>query len=252
MKNRLSTVLIITFLALPVAKADDLNTSFDYSSLKWFGNLSTTYMDANGDINFYGTTTAVYGGAPTISMDDGQGISMAVGFKTHDGWRLSIEASHVTSNSSTHDFLGHDDRMDDTFRVDAEIESLVFMLNGGYDFDIGSERFTPFLEAGVGVTRNESTYALLDVNYDSLIWNGTPLDDQHLEKYMYPGGKYTDFAWSVSAGLRMALTERFDLSLSYGLLNLGDAQTDTDSGGNAIGFDDLSYQQWKVGFDFEF
>ena len=255
MKSRFFTVFLGVLLSLPFAKADELNNSggaFDYSSLNWFGNLSTTYMDSSGDINFYGTTTSVYGGTPTISMDDGQSVSLAFGFKTRDGWRLSAEIGQVSTNSNTSDYFGLDDRIDDSFRVDAEIESFVFMLNGGYDFDIGLERFTPFFEGGVGVARNESKYALLGVSYDSLIWNGTSFDDQQLEGYAYPSGKTTEFAWTVSAGLRMALTERFDLSFSYGLMDMGEAVTGTDAGGDALGFDDLSSQQWKLGLDFEF
>lgn len=251
MKKQLGILAISVLAALP-SHAAETDGLFSFSDLEWFGNLSATYMDSNGDINFYGNTASVYGGTPSISMDDGEGLSFAVGFKTRDGWRLSAELGRMRLSSSANDVFGLDDRIDDTFRVDAEIESLVFMLNGGYDFDIGSERFTPFLKAGVGIARNESRHAILDVSYDSLIWNGTSLDDQQLIGYSYPNGETTEFAWSASVGLRMALSERFDLSLSYGLMDLGEALTEADDGGDALGFDDISSQQWQLGLDFEF
>jgi len=251
MKKLPGILMVIAFAALPshAAETDELSK---FSDLEWFGNLSATYMDSNGEINFYGNTASVYGGTPSISMDDGQGLSFAVGFKTRDGWRLSAELGKMSLSSNTNDVFGLDDRIDDTFRVDTEIESLVFMLNGGYDFEIGSERFTPFVKAGVGIARNESRHAVLDVSYDSLIWNGTSLDNQQLNGYSYPSGKTTEFAWSASVGWRMALSERFDMSLSYGLMDLGEARTETDDGGDALGFDDLSSQQWQLGLDFEF
>jgi opacity protein-like surface antigen len=251
MKKHLGILAVSAFVALP-SHAAETDGLFRSSDLEWFGNLSATYMDSNGEINFYGNTASVYGGAPSISMDDGQGLSFAVGFQTRDGWRLSAELGQMSLNSSTSDVFGLNDRINDTFRVDAEIESLVFMLNGGYDFEIGSERFTPFFEGGVGVARNESRHAILDVSYDSLIWNGSSLDDQQLIGYSYPNGETTEFAWSASVGLRMALSERFDLSLSYGLMDLGEALTETDDGGDALGFDDLSSQQWQLGLEFEF
>jgi len=251
MKKYLGILAASAFGALPAHAAETVGL-FGFSDLEWFGNLSATYMDSNGDINFYGNTASAYGGTPSIAMDDGQSLSFALGFQTTDGWRLSAELGQVRLNSSTSDVFGLNDRIDDTFRVDAEIESLVFMLNGGYDFDIGSERFTPFFEGGIGIARNESRQAILDVSYDSLIWNGTSLDDQQLIGYSYPNGETTEFSWSASVGLRMALSERFDLSLSYGLMDLGDALTETDDGGDALGFDDLSSQQWQLGLGFEF
>lgn len=251
MKRQLGFLLVGVFAALP-AHADEPGEMFDFTDLKWFGNLSATYMDAGGDIKFYGNTASVYGGSPSIAMDDGQMVSFAVGFRTQDGWRLSAELGRANLNSSTGYVFGLDDRSDDTFRVDAEIESLVVMLNGGYDFDIGSEYFTPYFEGGVGVGRNETKRTTLDVTYDSLLWNGTSLDGQQLTGYSYPVGKTTEFAWSASVGLRMALTERFDLLLSYGFTDLGEALTGTDAGGDALGVRDFTSQQLQLGLDFEF
>ncbi|MCH9693592.1 MAG: porin family protein [Gammaproteobacteria bacterium] len=251
MNKQLGILLIGVFAALP-SLAEEQTVLFDFSDLEWFGNLSATYMDAGGDVEFHGNTASLYGGSPEIALDDGQNVSLAVGFQTQDGWRLSAELAQASLASSTAGVFGFDDRIDDTFRVDAEIESLLFMLNGGYDFDIGSDRFTPFFEGGVGVARNKWNQAILDVSYDSLLWNGTTLDDQQLIGYSYPDGENTEFAWSASLGLRVALSEQFDLALSYGFIDLGQAATGTDANGDALGVDDLSSQQLQLGLDFAF
>ena len=255
MNKQISLFLIGITLSLSSAHADETHRGdglFDFSGLSWFGRVSTTYLDSNGEVAFHGTTASLYGGTPTIDLDDGHSVSLAVGFETAGGWRLSGDLGYMTTNSSTGTVFGIDDRADDSFALDAEIESLVLMLNGSYDFDLGLERFTPFLQAGVGVARNETKSAVLDVSYDSLIWNGTALDDQRLEGYAYPTGKTTEFAWSIGAGIRMALSERFELSMAYALMDLGDTVTETDAAGDALEFKDLTSQQVQLGLDFRF
>ena len=133
MNKHLGILMISACTALP-SHAAETDGLFNYSDLEWFGNLSATYMDSNGEINFYGNTASVYGRTPSISMDDGEGLSLAVGFKTRDGWRLSVELGQISLSSSTNDVFGLDDRIGDTFRVDAEIESL------GFD-DISSQQW---------------------------------------------------------------------------------------------------------------
>lgn len=255
MKNPISKFLIVAAISLSSAQADEPGRSdspFDFSALDWFGSVSTTYLDSSGEVTFHGTTASVYGGTPTIKMDDGLGLSLALGIETSDGWRLSGDLSYVTANSSSDAVFGIDDRADDTFVLDAEIESLVFMLNGSYDFDIGLDRFTPFLKAGVGVARNKTKSALLDVSYDSLIWNGTSFDDLDALGISFPAGRTTEFAWNIGAGIRMALSERFELSMAYGLMDLGNAVTETNDGGDALAFSDLISQRVQLELDYRF
>ncbi len=242
----------MSFSFVHADETDRRDGLFDFSELNWFGSVTTTYLDSSGEVTFHGTTESIYGGTPTIKMDDGRSVSLAVGFETGDGWRLSGDLGYMTTNSGTSAVFGIDDRADDTFVLDAEVESLVFMLNGSYDFDIGLDRFTPFFKAGVGVARNETKSAILDVSYDSLIWNGTVFDDQRLEGYAYPRGKTTEFAWNIGAGIRMALSERFELSMAYALMDLGDTATETDGAGDALAFKDLTSQQLQLGLDFRF
>lgn len=226
--------------------------SIDWSSLNWFAGVDVSYLNAGGDINFAGTTNSVYGGTPTISMDDGGRLALRFGFETRGAWRIEGDLGYVKTYSDTRPFIGFDDRSDDLFSVDAEIESLTFMLNGSYDFDIGSSRFTPFLQGGVGVSRNRTTSTSLDVEFNSAIWDGTQFEGLSLTGYEYPEGSSTEFAWSFSAGLRAHLSRHFSATLEYGLLSLGDALTETDANGDALGVSDLMLEQLTLGLDYRF
>jgi opacity protein-like surface antigen len=254
-KHVSSTLLVAIAIAALPAQADARDQHeglFDFSIQNWFATVETQYIDSSGDARFVGTTASVYGGTPSIKMDDGLGMSLGLGFETTGGWRFSGDIAYLSTNSRTNAVFGVDDRADDTFILDAEVESVVFMLKSSFDFDIGLDRLTPFLKGGIGVARNESKNTLLDVYYDSLIWNGTSFDDLEVSGISYPGGSTTDLAWSIGAGIRMALSERLELSMAYGYTDLGEAVTGTNAGGDALAFDDLISQQVQIGLELRF
>jgi hypothetical protein len=123
----------------------------------WYGSVSASYLDVGGSLEFFGNTASIYGGTPTIDMDDGTRFSLAFGVKAPRGWRLEGDFGYLTLNSDADPVFGLNDRAEDSFSVDAEIESLVFMLNGIYDFDIGNPGLVPYLKGGIGVARNKAT-----------------------------------------------------------------------------------------------
>jgi opacity protein-like surface antigen len=90
------------------------------------------------------------------------------------------------------------------------------------------------------------------VSYDSLIWNGTSFDDLDALGISFPAGRTTEFAWNIGAGIRMALSERFELSMAYGLMDLGNAVTETNDGGDALAFSDLISQRVQLELDYRF
>lgn len=255
MKKKLDIVLITVLLSASPVIADELDSSdsaFNLVDLQWYGSVNAARLRAGGEVNFFGNTASIYGGTPTVDMDDGGRVSLAIGFVGPGGWRLEGDFGYLNMRTDTSPIFGVDDRAGDSFALDAEVESLVLMVNGIYEFEMGNSRFTPFIKGGIGIARNKTTQALLDVQFNAAIWNGTVFEGQSLTDLAYPEGKRTDFAWSISAGLRMALTERFALSLEYGLIDLGEALTATDENGDALGFSDLVTEQLSLGLYFRF
>jgi opacity protein-like surface antigen len=222
------------------------------SNMQWYGSISASHLWTDGNVKFYGTTASAYGGTPTIAMEDGDAVSLAIGFADRSGWRLEGSATHLTMRTDSSVVPGLDDRTDDLFSVDAEVDSWVFMLNGSYDLRLGNPRFTPYLKAGFGVAYNTSGPALLDLEYNSAIWDGSSLEGQSLVNHKYPEGKATEFAWNVDVGIRLRMSQRFDSFLQYGFLSLGNAQTELDEYGDVLGFDNLTNRQLSVGLEYRF
>lgn len=84
-----------------------------------------------------------------------------------------------------------------------KIKSQSIMLNGYYDFK-NSSKFTPYVSAGLGMTRVKSTY--------------------HNE-YQFEDGDVSDsstkFTWALGLGVSYDIWENIDLDLSYRYNNAG-------------------------------
>jgi opacity protein-like surface antigen len=218
----------------------------------WYGKIASGYLFAEGDVDFIGTTSSVYGGSPTFAMDDGGQTSFAVGRKLPNGWRIEANMSFLDVDTGTGPVMGFDERVDDLFRIDGNVDSTVFMLNGLFDLNmVRGTRFTPYLKAGIGIARNEAS-ATLDVQYNSAIWTGTVFEGQALEEGRLPDAFETSFTWNVGLGVRTRLSDRFLLAMEYGFIDLGDTVTGIDAGNDASTFSKLTAQQLLLGLNFEF
>jgi opacity protein-like surface antigen len=218
----------------------------------WYGKIASGYLFAEGGVDFIGTTSSVYGGSPTFAMDDGGQMSFAVGHKLPNGWRIEANMSFLDLDTDTGSVMGFDERVDDLFRVDGNIDSAVFMLNGLFDLNtMHGTRFTPYFKVGIGIARNEAS-ATLDVQYNSAMWAGTVFEGQALEGSRFPDAFETSFAWNVGVGVRTKLSDRFLLALEYGFIDLGDTVTGIDASNDAITFSNLTAQQLLLGLNYEF
>jgi opacity protein-like surface antigen len=111
-------------------------------------------------------------------------------------------------------------------------------------FDLGTwHGITPFIGAGVGVTRNTiSAFTDVGVGPGTV---GLAFADERSE---------TDLAWALHAGLAYDVTQNFKVELAYRYLNLGDAKTGTlvrydNSGCRCLGvaFKDIDSHDFKIG-----
>jgi opacity protein-like surface antigen len=221
------------------------------SESEWYGSLKAGYLFGDGEAILIGTTSSVYGGFPSIAMDNGGEISIATGRLMPNGWRLEAELGFLNLDTDSGVVSGLDDRADDSFRLDGSVDSTVLMFNTLIDLNVNSERFTPYLKAGIGLARNEAQ-ASLDVEYASAIWNGTSLEGQSASGIPYSDAFETSFAWNIGAGVRTALTDRFLMTLEFGFVDLGDAVTAIDENNDAVEFSDLSSQRLLLGLNYRF
>jgi opacity protein-like surface antigen len=221
------------------------------SEPEWYGSLKSGYLFGDGEATLIGTTSSVYGGLPSIAMGNGGEISIAAGRLMPDGLRLEAELGFLNLDTDSGVVSGLDDRADDSFRLDGSVDSTVLMFNALIDLNVNSERFTPYLKAGIGLARSEAQ-ASLDVEYTSSIWNGTSLEGQSVSGIPYAKGVENSFAWNMAVGVRTALTDRFLVTLEFGSINLGDAVTAIDENNDAIDFSDLSSQRLLFGLNYQF
>lgn len=218
---------------------------------EWYGSLKAGYLFGDGEATLIGTTSSVYGGFPSIAMDNGGEISIATGRLMPNGWRLEAELGFLNLETARGVVSGLDDRVDDSFRLDGSVDSTVLMFNTLIDLDMNSERFTPYLKAGFGLARKEAQ-ASLDVEYDSPIWNGTSLEGQSASGIPYADSDEISFAWNMGVGVRTALTDRFLMTFEFSFIDLGNAVTAIDENNDAIDFSGLSTQRLLLGLNYRF
>ncbi len=217
----------------------------------WYVSFHSGYVLSDSEANFFGTTQSVYGGSPSIDMDDGARLSFALGRQVFENWRLDLELGFVSIQPEDAALTGLDLRSEDSFRLGGDVESYTLMANVGYDFNDLNWWATPFVKAGIGASYNKADTPL-SVEYNSAIWQGTSFEGQTLTDYSFPDNNSTEFAWSAAAGFKRQFAERLALRFEYGWLNLGEASSGTDDGNDAIGYTDLGSQQFSFGVDYNF
>ena len=98
-----------------------------------------------------------------------------------------------------------------TFTDKAKIQTEALFINGFYDFQpfsISNTAITPYLGGGVGISRNKMG---TDVRHNNGIPNGETID----------GNTINQFAYKLSAGTLVSLTEQLSLDVNYQYVNLG-------------------------------
>ena len=98
-----------------------------------------------------------------------------------------------------------------TFKLD--VGALTMLANGYVDFNLGG--FSPYLGAGIGVSRNRTGSTSFD--------NGAGFSGS------LPGGTRSDFAWAVMAGVGIPVSG-WVLDLGYRYVDLGKLEFPSDAG----------------------
>tara|TARA_B110000238_G_C15976127_1_gene373912 strand:+ start:55 stop:795 length:741 start_codon:yes stop_codon:yes gene_type:complete len=189
-------------------------------SVAFSGDLDDFYITAKGGLSESmntGTTqyTAANGILRHLSDEDlgtGAAFGLSAGKYLTDNFRLEMEATRITGFNY------------DTFRIDepikrskADIVTYTLFINGFYDFrplTISNTPITPYLGGGVGVSRNSMR---------SIVRIG----GSGRAARVIDGDSNNEFAYKLSAGILVNLTQRLSLDVSYQYVNLGAFRSQT-------------------------
>ena len=172
----------------------------------------------------------------TLQNEDlgtGSAFGFSVGKYLTNSFRLELEATKRTGYE-------YDARISiagfTMFSHKAKIETEALFINGFYDFQpfsIRNTAITPYLGGGVGISRNKMGTTVEHVNG---IPNGVTLDDNTINQ----------FAYKLSAGTLVSLTEHLSLDVNYQYVNLGAFKGGTEANFNGRR-PDLDYQRGTNG-----
>ena len=218
-------------------------------------DLEGFYITAKGGVSktFNTGTTNLNSSVGTLftqqneDLGTGSAFGFSVGKYLTDSFRLELEAIKRTGYE-------YDARFTNAtitrFTDKAKIETHALFINGFYDFQpfsLKSTSITPYLGGGVGISRNKMGTT---VEHNNGIPDGFTVDDNTINQ----------FAYKLSAGTLVSLTEQLSLDVNYQYVNLGAFKggTEFDNRGFAgnrqrgINGGDIKTQELMVGLQYTF
>lgn len=140
-------------------------------------------------------------------LGTGRAFGFSVGKYITNGVRLELEAIKRTGYEYDAAFIA-----DPASTDNAKMQTEALLINGFYDFQpftISNTAITPYLGGGVGVSRNKMGTT---VEHTNGIPTGFTVDSNTISQ----------FAYKLSAGILVSLTEQLSLDVNYQYVNLGD------------------------------
>ena len=177
-------------------------------------DLDGYYITAKGGVSKTsdtGETTFVnqFGLSRTMQNEDlgtGSAFGFSVGKYLTNSFRLEIEAIKRTGYEYDTPFVQFTNNA-----FEANIQTEALFVNGFYDFQpfsMSNTAITPYLGGGVGISKNK-------MGTTDVIVNGIP-NGQTVD-----GNTIHQFAYKLSAGTLVSLTEQLSLDVNYQYVNLG-------------------------------
>ena len=219
-------------------------------------DLDGYYITAKGGVSKTSdtgeTTFDTQGGTLRTMQNEDLGTGSAFGFSVGkyltDSFRLELEAIKRTGYEydtpfSTAGLTNNE--------FEANIQTEALFVNGFYDFQpfsMSNTAITPYLGGGVGISKNK-------MGTTDLILNGTP-NGQTVD-----GNTIHQFAYKLSAGTLVSLTEQLSLDVNYQYVNLGSFKGGTnqfDDGvlgtvlARPINGGEIKTQELMVGLQYKF
>jgi opacity protein-like surface antigen len=239
MIRKLTLALLLTLPTMAVA----IDLEGYYITAK--GGVSKTFNTGTTNLN------VADGDLRTFQNEDlgtGSAFGFSVGKYLTDSFRLELEAIKRTGYEFDARFVNFP-----TNTLEAKIETHALFINGFYDFQpftISNTAITPYLGGGVGISRNKMGTTVQDING---IPTGTTLD----------GNTINQFAYKLSAGTLVSLTEQLSLDVNYQYVNLGAFKGGTEFSRDGVRFPvfdnqrginggDIKTQELMVGLQYTF
>ena len=217
-------------------------------------DLEGYYITAKGGVSkTFNTGTTSFnrenGALRTFQNEDlgtGSAFGFSVGKYLTDSFRLELEAIKRTG----YEFDARDIQ-DPEFTDKAKMQTEALFINGFYDFQpftMSNTAITPYLGGGVGISRNKMG---TDVQHT----NGIP------DGFTFDGNTINQFAYKLSAGTLVSLTEQLSLDVNYQYVNLGAFKGGTEVLRNGafnanfqrpINGGDIKTQELMVGLQYTF
>jgi opacity protein-like surface antigen len=179
-------------------------------------------------------------------LGTGSAFGFSVGKYLTDSFRLELEAIKRTGYE-------YDARVSTagltSVTEEAKIQTEAVFINGFYDFQpftMSNTAITPYLGGGVGISRNKMGTA---VEHNNGIPNGVTIG----------GNTINQFAYKLSAGTLVSLTEQLSLDVNYQYVNLGAFKSGTEVANNGafvgnllrpISGGDIKTQELMVGLQY--
>lgn len=209
-----------------------------------YGTVMLGYSQQASDSEPYGNNIAVDSTFPGV-FDSGDGglATFGVGYVFNE--QLRLEGRLGFRRGAFNDKQpGMGERAGQDFVLNGEIESTTLSVEGFYDLPTNST-FSPYLKAGVGVSKNKYSARLGGSGvagfFDAL--DGTT--DGYYDDYMDQTS--TEFSWNVGFGGSVPLSERTTLFAEYQYVSLGDAETKQDEFTDGFGIDGAAAHEVLVG-----
>ena len=199
MIRKLTLALLLTLPSM--AMAIDLEGYYITAkggASKTFNTGTTSFNNADGDLI-------------TLQNEDlgtGSAFGFSVGKYLTDSFRLELEA---TKRAGYEYDVRYTNAGLTTATLGAKIQTEAVFINGFYDFQpftMSNTAITPYLGGGVGISRNKMRTI---VQHNNGIPTGITVDDNTINQ----------FAYKLSAGTLVSITDGLSLDVNYQYVNLG-------------------------------
>lgn len=207
------TALLTTTVLLSQAHAAD-----------WYISANAAYSDPSSTVFNDGTNGP---GTPKSSIDSDMRYGIAVGLEVLPDLKIELEYSLASYDTDANRALGNDTRALDSFGIDANLDVDLLTLNVSYEFQ-NTSQFTPFIKGGVGSSFYDATGDLFVGSFGGSDFEG------FLPRTFEYEGDGSEFAYFVSAGVAMEISNQVEITLEYRYNDLGEVATGYDENGDRL------------------
>lgn len=212
------------------------------------------YIDIAGGMNFSENTPSLHmrevnlnildeADRTLLDSDKGHTFHLGAGYALTDNIRIGGRYSYHSSDPTI--FMPNMWGTGNNASMTNNRHSHALMAEVAYDF-VNSSNFTPYVKAGLGVSRNTHSATILRSG-------GAPA-------VSLPQNTETDFAWRLGAGVNYRINKNLSVMAEYQYSDLGSTKTGTVSAlpitGNLrdqlYGESDYHVSEVNIGFRFDF